>query len=625
MTSKFIITSALALSLCSIGSAQEVGEQRLNTVTVSGLRPVLDARLTEDVAVLDEADLAIRNTPYIADELRAVPGVAVSRSGNVGGLTQVRLRGAEANHTLVLLDGIEFSDPVTGETDFGLLSAVGIARVEVLRGEQSSLYGSDAIGGVIGLYTSDEADLRGEIEAGSRETFRGAIGTGAELGGINVQAGVSAFSTDGIDTAGLDGETDGSRNWSALIKGDTDLAKDWEVSTLASYRSTYVETDPDLDFDGRLDNADRTTDGDQWLLGAALAGETGPVDHIFRANYNTVTRTNEADGAFTDETRGERTKLSWSPSIEKPGNIFAQVFSALVDYEQEDYERASTDLAFGDPNQSRSFETVGLAGEYRFRLGGLNANASLRQDFNGDDFDDATSWRAGASYTFNFRGRVRGSVGRGVKNPTFTELFGFYPGTFVGNPDLQPETSTSWEIGYDQEWRKSKASITYFEADLEDEIYTAFNAAFTSTAMNRAGESGRSGLEAAFETELRKRFNLRAQVTHFTSEDDTGADEIRVPEITASLSVSWQPEKDGARYGAALDYIGDQDDFDFGVVPSERVTLDAYTLVSASAEWPLNDRVSLTLRGENLLDEEAVDVFGYAPPGAAGFIGLKLR
>ncbi|MEQ9317140.1 MAG: TonB-dependent receptor plug domain-containing protein, partial [Henriciella sp.] len=416
MTSKYLVTSALALSLCSLAMAQEVGEKRLDAVTVSGLRPVIDAQLTEDVAILGEDDHAIRNTPYIADELRAVPGVAVSRSGNVGGLTQIRLRGAEANHTLVLLDGIEFSDPVTGETDFGLLSSVGISRIEVLRGEQSSLFGSDAIGGVIGLYTSDETGLHGELEAGSRETLRGAIGTGMALGGIDLQAGISGFTTEGIDTSGLSGETDGSRNWSALLKGDTEIAKDWELSTLASYRSTYVETDPDVDFDGRLDNADRTTDGEQWLVGAALAGQTGPVDHIFRANYNTVTRTNEADGAFTDETKGERTKLSWSPSIERPGNIFAQVFSALIDYEQEDYERVSTDTLFGDPNQSRSFETVGIAGEYRFRLGGLNANASVRQDFNGGDFDDATSWRAGASYTFNFRGRVRGSIGRGVKN-----------------------------------------------------------------------------------------------------------------------------------------------------------------------------------------------------------------
>ncbi len=624
MTSKLISVSVLTLSICLASQAQEVGERRLNAVTVSGLRPVIDSRLTEDVAILDETDLSVRDTPYVADQLRAVPGVAVSRSGNVGGLTQVRLRGAEANHTLVLLDGIEFSDPVTGETDFGLLSAIGIDRIEVLRGEQSSLYGSDAIGGVIGIYTSEEDSLRGGFEIGSRDTARGSIGAGTDLNGIAIQAAASGFTTSGIDTAGLGGEKDGSANGAFLLKAQTGLGEKWSLSSLASYRDTFVESDPDTDFDGRLDNADRTTDGEQWIGGLALSGETGPIDHIIRANYNEVTRTNEADGTFTDRTIGERTKLSWSPSYSKSG-IVAYVASVLVDYEREDYERRSTDVAFGDPNQKRSFETFGVAGEYRIRVGGLNANASIRQDMNGDDFDDATTWRAGASYTFDFRGRVRGSVGRGVKNPTFTELFGFYPGTFVGNPDLQPETSESWEIGYDQEWDDATASLTYFQADLDDEIYTGFNPDFTSTALNRVNSSERSGIEAALNAELAKRLELRAQVTKFMSENDTGEDEIRVPEWTGSVAVSWQPEKDGARYGAALDYVGEQDDFDFGAFPSERVTLDSYTLLSASAEWPVAERIALTLRGENLLDQDAVDVFGYASPGAAVFVGLKLR
>ncbi|MEM5516964.1 TonB-dependent receptor [Henriciella sp. AS95] len=624
MTSRYIALSAVALTIPLSVTAQEAGERRLDSVTVSGLRPVLDARLTEDVAILDAEDLSIRDTPYVADQLRAVPGVAVSRSGSVGGLTQVRVRGAEANHTLVLLDGIEFSDPVTGETDFGLLSSLGVDRIEVLRGEHSSLYGSDAIGGVIGIYTSNDPNLRGDIEAGSFETLRGSIGVGTDLGGFRLQGAASGFTTDGIDTSGRGGETDGSQNGAFLLKAATDLSDDWSLSTLATYRDTYVESDPDLDFDGQLDNADRTTDGEQWLIGAALTGVTGPIDHVFRANYNDVARTNEADGVYVDETSGERTKFSWSPSFSTDG-VVAQTVSLLADYEREDYERRSTDTAFGDPNQSRSFETTGLAAEYRVRVGGFNANASLRQDFNGDNFDDATSWRAGASYTFDYRGRVRGAIGRGVKNPTFTELFGFYPGSFIGNPDVQPETSTSWEIGYDQEWKNSVASITYFHADLEDEIYTAYTPTFLSTPMNRVGESERSGVEAAFRTDLSKTVNLSAQLTNTQSEDDTGADEIRVPEWTGSLAVSWQPNENGARYGAALDYVGEQDDFNFGVFPTERVTLDAYTLFSATAEIPLNDRIALTLRGQNLLDEDAVDVLGYASPGAAGFIGLKLR
>lgn len=625
MASKIAGAGVVALGFSLAAQGQPLGERRLDTVMVPGLRPVLDARLTADVAVLDEEALEIRDTPYVAGQLRAVPGVAVSRSGNAGGLTQVRIRGAEANHTLVLLDGIEFSDPVTGETDFGLLSSVAIDRIEVLRGEHSALYGSDAIGGVIGIYTGSEADLQAEVEAGSRESLRGSLGAGTEAGGFVIGGALAGYTTDGIDISGSGGETDASRNWAALARAGRALSEEWEVSSLASYRATYVETDPDLDFDGLLENADRSTDGEQWLIGAALAGKTGPVDHIFRLNYNRVDRTNEADGVFLDETQGERTKLSWSPSVERSDGDLTQVFSLLADYEEESYARRSTDLAFGDPNQSQRFETAGLASEYRVQTGGFNGNASLRQDFNGDAFEDATTWRLGASYTFATRTRLRGSLGRGVKNPTFTELYGFYPGSFTGNPDLQPETSESWEVGIDQDWQAASLSLTWFKADLEDEIYTAFNPDFTSTARNRDGASRRSGLEAGFQAALGEALSLRAQATKLWSENETGEDEVRVPDWTASLSLDWRPDPDGARFGAALDLVGEQDDFNFGTFPAERVTLDAYALLSASAEWPLTERVSLTLRGENLLDQDAVDVFGYAAPGPAGFIGLKLR
>jgi vitamin B12 transporter len=604
--------------------SQTSDERTLDTVLVSGLRAVPADVLTEDVAILDEQRLDIRNTPYVADQLRGVPGVAVSRSGNAGGLTQIRLRGAEANHTLVLLDGIEFSDPVTGETDFGLLSAVGIDRIEVLRGEQSVLYGSDAIGGVIAIYTGEEDALRGSIEAGSRDTFRGELGGGWQDGRSSIQAAISGFSSEGHDVSGRGGEKDASRNGAFLLKGETLIGDDWTLSGLASYRDTYVETDHDLNFDGQLDNADRTTDGEQWLWGAALNGATGPVDHIFRANYNEVTRINEADGSFTDETEGKRTKLSWSPSISF-GETFDQSVSLIADYEREDYERVSTNLAFGNPNQSRSFETTGIGGEYRVAVGAFDANASLRQDFNDGEFDDATSWRVGAGYSFESGTRVRASAGRGVKNPTFTELYGFYPGQFIGNADLEPETSTSWEVGIDQTFDRGSVSLTWFEAELEDEIYTAFTPTFASTPENRVGGSDRSGVEAGFQFNPMEGLSFFGQATAFSSENETGEDEIRVPDWTGSLAVDWRPQKDGARFGAALDFVGEQDDFNFGVFPQERVTLDSYVLLSATAEWPLTERISLTLRGENLLDEEATDVFGYANPGAAGFIGLKLR
>ncbi len=621
---------AAALLFGAAAGAQEADTAdvnlRLEPIEVAGLRPVESGDITGSVTVLTPAELAIRNAPYLADQLRAVPGVAVSRSGAAGGLTQVRMRGAEANHTLVLVDGIEFSDPVTGETDFGLLSGLNPPRVDVLRGEQSVLYGSDAIGGVVSVETGRTDGFTGLIEAGSLETVRGQLGVGLETGRGHIGGALSAFQTNGVDTSGLGGEDDGSKSHSGIINGRTDLGRGWALSALASYRVSEVETDPDLDFNGALDNADRVSEAEQWLAGFALRGEAGAVDHVLRGSFNSVTRDNLADGQTTDTTIGERAKLSYSPSFMWGDDGIEHRLSGLIDYEFEDYTRRGQASFFGDPNQSRGFRQYGLAAEYRLDLGAFDVNASARHDLNNGRFDDADTWRVGAAYAFGFDARLRASVGTGIKNPTFTELFGFFPGSFIGNPDLQPETSLGWEIGWDQDFGPLQASATYFSAELEDEIYTAFNPDFTSTARNRTGKSERSGIEIGANWQVSRMLSLHGAATFTDSTNDSGEDEIRVPNATASLGFDWRSRQtNGLRVGGALDYVGEQDDFNFGTFPATRVTLESYILASLTAEYPVSDRISLTLRGENLFDEAAVDVLGFNAPGAGVFVGLKLR
>lgn len=620
--------AVLALSGAAYGQ-EDVTEQdevifnshiKLPTIEVVGLRPVLEQDVTTSVTTLSTADLAVRAAPYVADQLRAVPGVGVSRSGGVGALTQVRIRGGEANHTLVLLNGVEVSDPTTGETDFGLWSGLNVQRIEVARGEQSALYGSDAIGGVVSVITGGEG-LNSALEYGSFNTLRGDLGFATEVDNGRFGFAVSGFSTDGVDTAGLGGEKDGSESYSALATAAFDVADDWSLSGLASYRAGTALTDPDSDFDGLLDDADRETESVQWLVGATLEGDAAGFSHVFRASYNDVTRENTADGAFADETTGQRTKVSYSPSRDLALATGELTLSGLIDWENEDYERVGIADFFGDPNQSASFDTLGLAGEVLLSLDHLALTASVRHDDNDGRFDDATTWRAGAAYSFDIGAKLRASTGTGVKNPTFTELFGFIPASFVGNPNLKPEESTSWEIGWDQDFGDIQTSLTYFSAKLEDEIFTQFNPDFTSMAANRSGTSERDGVEASVRWMISDELDLSGAVSKISSQSDTGADEIRVPEWTGSVALGWT--HDETRFGLAADYVGEQGDTDFGTFQS--VDLDAYWLVSATAEFPITNRLSLTLRGENLLDETVTDVFGYHAPGAGMFIGLKLR
>ncbi|MEH6409629.1 MAG: TonB-dependent receptor [Hyphomonas sp.] len=620
MLKQYLLAGAAVLVLSGAATAQESALD-LEVVSVIGLRPAPADDITASVSVLTADDLAIRMSPNAADQLRAVPGVGVSRSGGTGALSQVRLRGAEANHTLVLLDGIEVSDPVNGETDFGLLTGIGATRIEVLRGEASSIYGSDAIGGVVSLSTEGARGLQAFGEIGTEDTARASASYTGESGAARYGMGISGFTTAGVDVSGLGGEKDGSDALSVVVRGAIDLDTDWTLSGLALARRSNADFDSDTDFDGLLNNVDKEMEADQYIIGTSLSGKIGQIGHVFRTSYNEVTRENTTEGARTDDSAGERLKVSWSPSL----SFANQELTGLIDYEKEDYDR--TDVAYaGATDASETFESVGLALEYRVKLDALDLSASGRFDDNDGRFDDATTWRVGAGYAFDaISARARASVGTGVKNPTFTELFGFFPGSFIGNPDLKPEQSTSWEIGWDQQFGAATLSAAYFEADLEDEIYTAFDSSFNSTAANRDGKSKRSGVELSGRWQASDALSVAGQVTFLQSESDDGSDEIRVPDNTASISVDWQPQPDGYRIGAALDYVGDQDDFDFGSFPSRRVTLDAYTLFSASFEYPVTERMAVTLRGENLFDETATDVFGYKTPGAAALVGVKLR
>ncbi|MGH1422165.1 MAG: TonB-dependent receptor plug domain-containing protein [Hyphomonas sp.] len=621
---------ATASSLTALAQAADLSEtqaeDRQDVVFVEGLRPTA---IDDTIGAIITVPTDVRSTINPVDSLRAAPGVSVSRSGSLGGLTQVRIRGAEANHTLTTYEGIEISDPVNGETDFGLISALPVGRIDVLRGPASSIHGSDAIGGVVALRASETDSLvSGHIEGGAFDTLNGSIAVNASPSDTSrLLVSVTGATTRGVDTSGLDAEKDGSDARSVQITGKTTLAN-WDISGLGLMRHSTSEFDSDTDFDGLLNNVDQETESNQNILGINAARDYGQLDHTLSASYNSVERENTANGAYTGETEGTRTKVSWSPSFDIL-NDGTHRLTGLTEWEREEYERQSTDTLFGDPNQSVDFTSQALAAEYRYSADALTLTASARQDFNDSQFDDATTWRVGGAYDVLPSLRVRATAGEAVKNPTFTELFGFFPASFIGNPNLEPESSLGWDIGVDHAFPLASGNVTlsatYFEADLENEIYTVFNPDFTSSPANRTTDSDRSGVEIAAAAEFGA-FSLNAQYTNTTSEA-AGVDEIRVPEDTASLSADWSIEDvnqfgDG-RLSIAFDYVGKQGDTDFGTFSA--VTIDSYTLASARFELPFAERASFTVRGENLFDETSTDVFGYHAPGAGIYVGLTFR
>jgi len=609
-----LLTGTVALSVSAVSAYAQKAPLE-DEIIVVGLRDVPVSDVTSSVTLIDTEDLAIRNSPFIADQLRAVPGVGVSRSGGLGNLTQIRIRGAEANHTLVLVNGIEVSDPTTGETNFGLWSGLNAQRVEIARGEQSGLYGSDAIGGVVSITTGGENGLNLTGEVGSFGTVRGQAGYNGQVEGLTYGLSLSGFSTDGIDITNIDGgDKDGSKSYSGIYTAGIEFSPDVELNALASYRVTETEFDSF--------NAD-TSDTKQWIAGLTLDAQTGLINHIARTSYTRLSRENLFDGNFVNETIGQRTKFNYSPSIDIGNDTQGLTLSGLAEIENEDYARINPDTFFGDSNQNVEFKSASLGGEARGRFNGFAANGSVRFDDNDDQFENTTTWRVGAAYNTTFGGKLRGSIGTGVKNPNFSELFGFVPANFIGNPDLMPEESQSWEIGYDQSFGDFNGSIVYFSADLENEII--FNNFFNGV-INRDSDSKRSGIEVSASYQFNDAFYLAGFVSKVDSDDQNGDAEIRVPQWTASSSINWESQsKEGLRAGIALDYVGEQDDLNFSTFPAERVNIDSYFLLSATAEYPVLENLSLTLRGENLLDETTRDVASFNQTGAGVFVGFKLR
>ena len=583
-------------------------------VTAERIGSTFSKNLTVPASVISETDIHARNQSVIADLLRTVPGLSVSQNGGAGSLTQIRLRGSEANHIVVIIDGVEVANPADGAFDFGGLRTEDIVKIEVLRGEQSALYGSDAVGGVINIITragSTAETWRANFEAGSRDTLEGQISAVIPLGGGALSVNGNAFTTDGFDISGLSGEADGSKSRSLNI--GLNKIELGPVTFSGQFGIIRRETafDSDSDFDGRLndtsDETDVNTETARIDARFALAGFDHKVTaHMVETDTDTV-------GGFSSRSIGSRHVANWAA---KRDFNDAHSFTGLAEAEHEQYEIRPN---FTEPDAQPENWTYSLAGDYRYSQNDITLTASTRHDFN-DLFQDATTWRLGAGYGFSWDGRLRGSVGTGVKNPTLIELFGFFPSSrFTGNENLQPERSLGVSIGYEQSLGNLNFSIDLFRSELENEITTIFNPDFTSTVINLDTDSTREGIELAANWS-NDDFRLSGSASFLDSDQD-GVEEIRRPDVLASATASWTPTE-AVSLTLNLDHNGAQLDTDFATF--QNVELDSFTLIGANARYNLTDHVAITLRGTNLLDENYQELVGYASAGRGVFAGLEL-
>lgn len=570
----------------------------------------------QNAVVLTEQDLQAQPTRRADDALRGLPGLALARSGNVGGLAQARVRGAEANHLLVMLDGIELNNPATGgEVDFAHLSLAGAARVELVNGPQSAVWGSDALAGLLYIDTTPASNVtRLNLGGGSHATNMATVHVARVAPQGHVAALASHFGTGGSNIARRGDEEDGYRNATLHLNAARQVGA-FTLSAVARAVDAESEYDPTpfptyLPADG--DNEGHGRRRYFKLQARRGGGRWQPTLAITSARSHDAT---SAAGAALGTVLGERQTLSFANEFTL-GETHRVAFT--LERERERFRQRATATPFGDPNQRRRMVADSAALEYQFHAGDVMASLAARFDAN-SAFGDAHAWRTGVAWQRR-HGRLFANVGTGVKNPSFVERFGYFADAFIGNPSLRPETSREVELGYATE----RFSLTLFASELDDEIagFVFEPAAGGFTARNCGERSRRHGFEASWRGAWRG-VALGAHYT-FLRAKEAGADEVRRPRHQGRLDAARQLTAT-LRLGASIAVIGERQDDDFSTFPATRRALGQYALARLHLSAALSPRASAWLGLENAFDVAYEDVFGYRSPGLQALAGASFE
>lgn len=610
---------ASAAVFCTPAFAQQspLPPVELEEISVSAnLTPTPNREVGSAVTIVTGEELQQRQIRTVAEALRSVPGVTVNRTGGQGGITQVRLRGSEGNHTLVQIDGVEVNDPGgASEFNFAHLLVQDIERIEVLRGPQSSLYGSDAIGGVVNIVSKrgeGPARLAGYIEGGNRGTANGGVSLSGSTDRVNYAFSGVGLRTDGFSSAAEARgwtEKDGYENASGLAKLGFQATDNLRFDFVGRGTSYYAEGDDEppggaVDFVSDLDG--ETAFG---RAQATLDLFDGKWQQIVGASSFDHNREFFYDSFPPSEIDADKTKFDYRSNFFHSSGELDHTVSFLAEREDERVRQFGTfDEEVGQ---------TGLAGEYKLGIrDALFFTGSVRHDFN-EGFEDATTYRLTAAYFFEETGtKLRSSYGTGVKNPTLIELFGTFPG-FVPNPDLSPESAEGWDVGIDQALFNGRLSfdLTYFDQTISDLIQTQGN-----TVVNLPGESDIHGIELGISAQPFDGLTTRASFTWQDAEGPDGEELIRRPEFLGSLDVDYVFYDGKASAGFSVIYNGAQNDDPYW---SPIVELDDFVLVNIRAGYRVTENAELYGRIENLFDEEYEEIYTYGGAGRLAIIGMR--
>ena len=625
--------------------------------------PVEAPRVGSAVTVVTAEAIRDQGAQTLPDVLRQVPGLAVSQAGGRGGITQLRMRGAEANHSLVVVDGVPINDVNNGDADLANLPVDAIERIEVVRGPQSGIWGPNAQSGVVLITTKSgrglaRPELNARVEGGSFGTLQGSVSVRGAQGPFYGALSLSGLRAGGHVAAPGTTRPNGSEMGSLNGKVGADLA-DWfnvegtlrMVSRTGFYNPANAAMGPGFAADPRYGFlADGVGRGTATDLQGRVVGTVTLLDGRWVQKFSADTSrqgTNAADSyvsafgfrerqAFWSQTERNRADYRSAFTFETPQLLGARhtlVAGADITrerfryyYESDGFFGPFVNDGFAGAGQSR--ERKGLYGEYLLSLNtGLALSAALRQDWN-SSFRNAMTWRFTAAQSFGTGTRLHASVGKGVTNPTFIEQFGF-TNTFVGNPLLKPEQSIGWDVGVEQRWLGDRLTtdLTYFRANLENEIVgsgiSVANLPFATT---------RQGVEATVTARPLDWLRITGSYTYTdtrSAEPVFGGyvfkEALRRPKHAASLSAVASFADNRGKFTLTVAHNGSMRDRFFGPLGPTDVHLRSYTLVGAQLSYDMTRNVTAYVRGENVFAQRYQEVYGYNAAGAAVYAGLRVR
>ncbi|MDG1022110.1 MAG: TonB-dependent receptor [Emcibacteraceae bacterium] len=597
-------------------TAQETASQDEDVIIVTAnRRPQPLSQIGSSVSVLTEADLERGQQPFVLDALESLPGVSTSQNGSFGGSASISIRGAGGDNTVLLIDGVQVNDASApgGAFNFATLDTYNISRIEVLRGPQSILYGSDAIGGVVNIITKTGGEgLGGKIfvEGGSFNTRRAGASLygGTDKIGFNISA--SGLDTDGISEADENNgntEADGLSSYTFAGKLTAQLTETFQLEALGNYTDTngfydafdFVASVP---FDGSMLQTN-ATDQFAGVVRGNLELLDGRFTNTLSAEYSEINRTLLGDFDPFLAT-GTRTNIDYLGVLTV--NQDWTVTGGLQ------HEKTKS-----EGNSESSFDINSVFGELAFTgFENLVITAGTRYDDH-QTFGGNASSRITASYTVDQTGtKILANWGQGFRAPSISQLT-FAWLTFSGiNEDLNPETSTGFEVGFVQPLAGDRVTVgaTYFHQKVNDKItYVNFTDGYDNIDKTLS-----KGIEFTASANVTDTISVNANYTYTDAKDVTDGNEvplIREPKHLISGSIQWNPiEK--LSTSLLVTHNGEEQQLDGS-------TLAKWTRVDVRVSYELMEDLNVYGRVDNVLNTEYQYIPNYGTPDRSFFMGLR--